>query len=114
MHSANVLAGKNAISLSLNPVGKRLEIVVGTNQLHQTADVCTSLVVATNNALFKEMAKRWAVDWPKMPGWDDDAKFRVFKQLWGAFFSLTDEKNGEIQDSMTTVKCKNSVLATFS
>lgn len=114
VHSSSVIAGKNAIALQIAARSARLKIEVEFPQLQECGDVCTTLVASVNTELFQEMARRWAVVWPKLPSWNSNDEHRLFKFIWNAFYSAQDAANGTIPHNLTLRKCKNRILSEFA
>jgi hypothetical protein len=114
VHSGAVLAGKNALNLQLPATTGTLRIEVGFAQLQECGAICTSLVASVNTELFSEMAKRWAVNWPRLPSWNIHQKHDLFKAIWNIFFSKQDAHSAAIPLSLSLTKCKNRVSSEFS
>jgi len=114
VHSNCILAGKNAIKLKLEFRSGIVEINVEYSQLQECASICSTLVASFNTEMFEEMAKRWAVDWPKNEAWDSSKENSMFKKIWEAFHSIIDEQNRAISVPLTMTKCKNRVKKEFS
>ena len=113
VHSGAVLAGRNALNLQLPSSIGALRIDVGFAQLQECGAVCTSLITAVNTELFGEMAKRWAVIWPKLPSWNIHQKHALFKGIWNIFSSQQDAQNAAVPVSLSLMKCKNRVSSEF-
>jgi hypothetical protein len=114
VHSGAIIAGKNAIRLQLPPASEALRISVEFAQLQECGNVCTTLVASLNTDLFIEMARRWAVVWPKLPSWDQANSHALFKEVWHTFFSTFDQANGAIPTDLSLMRCKNQVASEYS
>lgn len=114
VHSGAVIAGKNAIRLQIPATSGALRVGIGFAELQEAGDVCTTLVASVNTELFNEMARRWAVEWPKLPSWDSTQRHARFRALWEIFYSTRDAMNGSIPMRLSLMKCKNRVAAEFT
>jgi hypothetical protein len=114
VHSGAIIAGKNAIRLQLPPTKEPLRITVDFARLQECGSICTTLVASINSELFAELARRWAVVWPKLPSWNSERTHALFRQVWSTFFSAYDHTNGTIPTSLSLMKCKHRVLAEYS
>jgi hypothetical protein len=116
VHANSFLVGKNAIKLELsnNTPNKALKISIGYEQLQECSLISTMLIASFNTELFEEMAKRWAVDWPKLPSWHPGRANTLFKKIWDAFYSQRDEQNGSLSTSLTMQQCKKKIKKEFS
>ncbi|TMO70144.1 hypothetical protein CWC17_18770 [Pseudoalteromonas sp. S3785] len=112
VHSAGLLAGKNAIKLELPSSRNSLRIKVGYSELQESAEVCSSLVCAVNLELFVNMANKWLNEWPRTPAYRDQNLNILFKKIWGLFYSEFDERNGLISESLTQIKARNLIVKT--
>ncbi len=116
VHSNSLLAGKNAIKLKIpnNVPNEALKITVGYEQLQECSLISTMLIASFNTEMFEEMAKRWAVDWPKLPSWDSETADALFEQIWLSFYSKEDEQNSSISTPLTMLQCKYRVKREFT
>jgi hypothetical protein len=116
VHSNSFLAGKNAIKLQIPPPAttQPLKIVVGYEQLQECGLICTMLVASFNTEMFEEMAKRWAVDWPKKTSWEPNKANALFKQIWLSFHSQIDEQNNSLSTPLTMRQCRNRITQEFN
>ncbi|MEK8020863.1 MAG: hypothetical protein VSS75_028670 [Candidatus Parabeggiatoa sp.] len=116
VHANSFLPGKNAIKLEMsnNAPNQALKITVGYEQLQECSLISTMLIASFNTELFEEMAKRWAVDWPKLPSWDPARANALFKKIWDAFYSKRDQQNCSISTSLTMQQCRNRIKKEFS
>ncbi len=113
VHSAAVVAGKNAVRLGIPSSTQKLFINIGFAELQECGAICNTLVASTNTELFIEMAKRWAVSWPKLPSWDPNKKHGLFSSIWNSFYSAKDAASHSIPVELSLVKCKNRVMTEF-
>jgi len=116
VHSNSLLAGKNAIKLEIsnNAPNEALKITVGYEQLQECRLISTMLIASFNTEMFEEMAKRWAVDWPKLPSWDSETADALFEQIWLSFYSKVDEQNSSISTPLTMLQCQDRVKQEFT
>lgn len=114
VHSGAVIAGKNALRLQLPSARGTLRVKVGFDQLQEVGDVCTTLVASVNTELFNEMARRWAIEWPKLPSWNSGQRHSLFKAIWEIFYSTRDATNGSIPTKLSLMKAKNRVATELS
>ena len=116
VHSNSFLAGKNAIKLEIpnNAPNQALKITVGYEQLQECGLISTMLTASFNKEMFEEMAKRWAVDWPKLLSWNSAEANALFEQIWTSFYSKTDEQNGSISTTLTMQQCKDRIEREFN
>lgn len=109
VHSSRVLAGKNAIQLSIPPSNEKLSIKVEYAQLQECASICTACVMAFNLKLFEVMVHRWAVDWRHLTHfWDTEKEDEYFSIIWNVFSSVIDRENPELGE-MTKLECINEI-----
>ncbi|WP_165726289.1 hypothetical protein [Pseudoalteromonas sp. SA25] len=114
VHSGNVLGGKNGIKLKLQPTDDISKIDIGFAQFQEIMSVCNALVVDSNKIIFKELAKRWAIDWRNSPSWDPSKQNIKFKELWTIFFSKRDKNNETIHTPLSLIKCRNNIKKEFN
>lgn len=114
VHSGAVMAGKNAVRLHVPSAAGALRVRIGFAELQEAGDICTTLALSVNTEFFVEMARRWAVEWPKLPSWDETKRHTLFKSIWNSFYSRIDAANNAIHTQTTLVKCKNRVTAELS
>lgn len=112
VHSAGLLAGKNAVKLELPNSKNSVKIKIGYVELQESAEVCSSLVCAVNLELFVNMAAKWLNEWPRTPAYQDQNPNTLFKKIWGLFYSKFDERNGLISDSLTQIRARNLIVKT--
>ncbi|WP_028888214.1 hypothetical protein [Tenacibaculum ovolyticum] len=112
VHSARILAGKNALMLDLPSSNKEQFITIGYGQLQKIASICTTLVVSYNQKLFEVMANRWATSW-RNPTWTTEIENEYFKKTWRIFHSKIDKANNTIPESGSWVKCKNLIKTEY-
>lgn len=110
VHSAGLLAGKNAIKLQLPGAELPGKVSVGFRELHEAAAVCTALVCSVNIELFAYISKRWLHEWPKTPAYAGADFHQLFKSIWTLFYSEQDEANGLISSPLTLMKAKNLIV----
>ncbi len=109
VHSNSVLAGKNAVKLGIGNKTNLTKIRIEFSQFQQCAAICSALVISFNTELFEEMARRWAVIWPKKYQFDNQQLNDLFKKIWISFFSQIDSEDNTIAVPMTMVKCRNRI-----
>ncbi|MBF0658938.1 hypothetical protein IPZ60_09330 [Psychrobacter sp. NG25] len=114
VHSAGLLAGKNAVNLELPSSRNSLKIEVGYSELQEAAEVCTALICAVNLELFINIATKWLHEWPRTPAYRGQNTNTLFKKVWSLFFSEFDQRNGLISDSLTQVKARNQIARTHA
>jgi hypothetical protein len=112
VHSARILAGKNALMLNLPSSSKEQFITIGFGQLQNIASICTTLVVSYNQNLFEIMANRWATSW-RDSTWTTEIENEHFKKIWNVFHSKVDRTNNAIPETGTWIKCKNLIKAEY-
>jgi hypothetical protein len=112
VHSAGLLAGKNAVQLQLPSSKNSVKISVGFSELQEAAEICTSLVCAVNLELYIHISKRWLNEWPKIPAYKNKDFNILFKDLWALFFSNFDANNNLISDVLSPVKARNLIVKT--
>lgn len=113
VHSSRYLAGKNAINLDIAKSNKELKIGIAYAQIQEAGSICTTLVVAYNQQIFKTMGKRWALNW-RDNTWNKQKEDASFKLLWNTFYSKIDKRDGTIPLQGTWVKCRNSIKREFN
>lgn len=112
VHSARILAGKNALMLNLPSSSKEQFITIGYGQLQNIASICTTLIVSYNQKLFEIMVNRWATSW-RDSTWTTAIENEHFKKIWNAFHSKVDMANNTIPETGTWIKCKNLIKAEY-
>lgn len=112
VHSAGLLAGKNAVKLELPNSRNSVRIEIGYSELQKSAEVCSSLVCAVNLELFVNMATKWLRVWPRTPAYQGQNLNTLFKKIWNLFYSEFDKRNGLISDSLTQIKARNLIVRT--
>lgn len=113
VHSARILAGKNALILDLPSSSKNQFITIGYGQIQNIASICTTLIVSYNQIMFEEMARRWATSW-RTPEWTEEIENDSFKKLWNIFHSKIDKANNVIPERGTWIKCRNLIKKEFN
>jgi len=96
VHSGHLVAGKNAIKLSLRNSGQPLKVALNYATLQSTGTVCTALVQAANKELFEALVARWAEDWRQLASWDATQETKLFRKIRSGFLSKRDFDNGAI------------------
>ncbi|MDP2877485.1 MAG: hypothetical protein Q8O00_14960 [Holophaga sp.] len=112
VHSAGLLAGKNAIKLQFPSSKNPVKVIVGFPELQEAAEICTALVCAVNLELFRHLSKRWLNDWPKTPAYRGENLNGLFKKVWVLFYSKFDSQNGLIHSPLTLIKTRNMIVKT--
>jgi hypothetical protein len=108
VHNSGNLPGTNAINLGFSVGAGPHRIVVDYARLQEVALICRSLVAAYNIELFSLMAERWALSWiPRK-------NHGRFKKLWSIFFSNIDFDAGNLTHPLSLIKCRNSVMGSFT
>ncbi|WP_078084746.1 hypothetical protein [Microbulbifer mangrovi] len=110
VHSAGLLAGKNAIKLQLPNSKNPVKISVAYSGLQESAEICTSLVCSSNLELFTHISKRWLHEWPKTPAYREQNQNEIFKRVWKLFYSEFDAENGLIQNPISHIKARNLII----
>lgn len=110
VHSAGLLAGKNAVQLQLPNSKNSVRITIGFSELQEAAEICTSLVCAVNLELYIHISRRWLNEWPKIPAYKNKDFNDLFKKVWLLFYSEFDARNNLITDSLTQVKARNLIV----
>jgi hypothetical protein len=105
VHSNLILAGKNAIKLGLPRTERNVLIKVGFREFQESALICTTLVTSFNIELFKELARRWAVDWRRKIVIDHTNEEAIFDQIWRTMYSTIDAQDGNISFVQTKEQC---------
>jgi hypothetical protein len=113
VHAGSVMAGRNAVRLQIGGRPKALRVSIGFAELQEAGDICTTLVVGFNGALFELLAKRWATDWRSRPSWDSAKADRRFLSIWHLFHSKVDTQQGTVPRAMGPVRCRNLVKREF-
>lgn len=113
VHSSRLLAGKNAVKISIPPSDTYVQVKVGYAEIQECASICTSLVCEINTFLFNEMARRWAVEWKKDDFWNEKEEKETFDDLWKAFCSIIDNEDPNFE-SLSKTKCKNAIKKEFN
>lgn len=113
VHSSSNIAAKNAIQLALVNNNTPLRININKSQVHDAANLCTSLVISINLGLFKSISRKWAIKWPNQENWEDKNRHSLFKKIWRTFYSTKDDNDGNIEHKLTIIKCRNQILKTY-
>lgn len=71
------------------------------------------LVASFNIELFKEMAKRWAIDWRRKISVDESNEKELFKQIWDLFLSNIDANESNVAVKLTMEECIESIKTQF-
>lgn len=111
VHSACLLAGKNAIKLELPSSEKSVKVTISYSQLQEAADICTSLVSSVNLGLFNHISKRWLNDWPRTIAYQNEDFNLLFNKIWILFFSTFDSDNHLISCPLSKIKTKNKIVS---
>lgn len=110
VHSAGLLAGKNAVQLQLPSSKNSVKISVGFSELQEAAEICTSLVCAVNLELYIHISKRWLNEWPKIHAYKNKDFNVLFRDIWTLFYSNFDANNKLISDVLSPVKARNLIV----
>lgn len=114
VHSANIVAGKNATKLNLKSDKKLVKVNIKYKQIQECASICTILVNSYNLELFEQLAKRWAVDWNKTPMWNNKNDGKLFSCIWDIFYSEIDAETIPEENRITKQKCKNAIKKEYN
>ena len=112
VHSAGLLAGKNAVKLELPNSRNSVKIKVGYSEIQEAAEICTALVCAVNLELFISISTKWLNEWPRTPAYRGQNINALFKKVWVLFYSHFDGSNGLITGSLTQIKTRNQIVRT--
>ncbi|MDH1725478.1 hypothetical protein N5E37_04640 [Acinetobacter johnsonii] len=63
IHADRIIAGKNAVDVSLNKKDSRAFLKIKSAELNSILSICTNLVLTINGLLFCEMLERWKEKW---------------------------------------------------
>jgi len=114
VHSNSVLAGKNAVKLGLTrTTDSDLKIKLGFREVQECASIMTTLVVSFNLELFRELSKRWAIDWRKGPTVRSDNEMEIFTTIWDIFFSTIDHGEGTTTHQISMDDCIREIKDEF-
>lgn len=108
VHSSRFLSGRNAINLEIPSSEKEVMIGVGYSEIQEAASICNTLIIAYNQLIFKEIAKRWVLNW-RIPNWTTKEENTSFKKTWDIFYSKIDKSDGTILEVGSWIKCKNLI-----
>lgn len=100
VHSGHIIAGKNALKLSLRSSKKELKLNLDYARVQSAGRVCTALVQSANNELFELMVSRWAVKWRQLPSWSEDQE-RLIREIYNTFQSKRDRANKTISNRVS-------------
>jgi len=112
VHSAGLLAGKNAVKLELPNSRNSTKVKIGYSEIQEAAEICTALVCAVNLELFINTSAKWLNEWPRTPAYRGQNSNALFKKVWILFYSHFDGSNGLITGSLTQIKAKNQIVRT--
>lgn len=112
VHSAGLLAGKNAVKLELPNSRNPVKIKIGYSEVQEAAEVCTALVCAVNLELFINISTKWLNEWPRTPAYSGQNFNFLFRKVWELFYSDFDGRNGLISGSLTQVRTRNQIVRT--
>jgi len=112
VHSGSLLAGKNAIKLSLPSSRYPAKIKFGYPEIQEAAEVCTALVCTINIELFKHISQRWLKEWPHTAAYANEDFHKLFKKVWAIFYSDLDSTRNLISSPLTMMKAKNDIIRT--
>ncbi len=114
VHSAHIVAGKNALKLGLQKTKGVLKVTLEYPELQAAGSVCTALVQSANNELYEALVKRWAQDWRQLPSWEPAKEELEFKKIVSAFLSKRDQSNGTITNSLRLKTLISQIKADFN
>jgi hypothetical protein len=99
VHSGHIIAGKNALKLSLKPSKRVMRLTMDYGRLQAAGRVCTAFVQAANIELFEMIVNRWAVAWRKLPSWCPEQE-QSLKKIYSIFLSKRDKKNKTLANKL--------------
>ena len=114
VHSGNIVAGKNAIKLSLSKSIGTAYVNVDYTTLQSAGAVCTRLVQAANNDLFELMVSRWAETWRAHASWDASTERALFDTVKTYFTSERDRAMNTIVNKMADSDIYNAVCSDYN
>lgn len=114
VHSAHIVAGKNALKLNLRRSSQALKVRIRYPDLQASGSVCTALVQAANNELFEAMVTRWGRDWRNLPSWEPSKEGVLLNRLYAGFLSVRDQQNNSISNGLTKRSLKNRIKTEFN
>lgn len=88
VHSNSILSGKNAIKLGVPRKLGSVKLKVSYKEFQECASICTVLVASFNIELFKEMAKRWAIDWRRKISVDESNEKELLSRFGTCFYLI--------------------------
>jgi hypothetical protein len=109
VHASAIVPGRNAVKLHIESSQRPLRVNINYPELQEAALICSNLVTGLNLALFAEMVRRWAVEWPKLTPWSVDNAHNTFSTLWGIFYSNLDKNNNQIPNQLEMQTCRLAV-----
>ncbi|MDQ1166303.1 hypothetical protein [Flavobacterium sp. SORGH_AS_0622] len=112
VHSGGELSGKNAIKLQLPNSSNSVQVILDYSEMQEAAEICTSLICASNLELFKLMGHRWLHRWPSSPAFAGIDLNQVYSKLWSVFYSTIDDRTGLIAQPLTKIKARNNIILT--
>jgi hypothetical protein len=112
VHSASLLAGKNAIKLGLPTSKYPVKVQFGYPEIQESAAVCNALVCSINLELFIHLSLRWLYEWPSTPAYSNKNTHSLFKKVWDVFYSSEDAKRNLISSPFSMMKVKNKIIKT--
>lgn len=114
VHSAHIVAGKNAIKLNLKKSSQALKVRIRYPELQASGSVCTSLVQAANNELFEAIVTRWARDWRNLPSWQPSNEASMLRSIRAGFLSTRDNDNNAIPNRQPVRSLKAKIRTDFN
>lgn len=111
VHGDAILPGKNAVQLNIRKYEKPVRMIIRYEHLQDIAAVVNTLVLTFNRELFREMCKRWAVDWRKRADWDLSASAEklIFRKLWAIFHCSSEKRTRRGRSKLVCSKCYEDV-----
>lgn len=104
-HADRIIAGKNAVGISLQRRDSRAFLKINANQINDILSICTNVVLTINRILFINMLQRWKDGWRTnrtIKNWiptSPDEEIAVLENIYNRFFSNIDFLAGSIQAS---------------
>jgi hypothetical protein len=114
VHSAHIVAGKNALKLSLKKSPQALKVRICYSDLQASGSVCTALVQSANNELFDAMVTRWATNWRNLPSWEPSKEASLLNRLHAGFLSVRDYQNKSIPNGLSKHSLKTRIKTDFN
>lgn len=109
VHGDGMMTGRNAVVLGIPRHDQSTRIVIGYAQLQEATAVVNALIYTLNRYLFREMCKRWAIDWRQREDWLPDDEDKRFLRIWRVFHSYSNKKYKRGRSKLTPKNCKKLI-----